>query len=97
MLRSLGLKKSEILVYWTLHRANRPMSVSEIMDKTKLSEKTVRLALRDLVKRGYVRKTGKGRKICYEAVSVRKVAEHLRKAIEERISEIFSRLQFPSQ
>lgn len=95
MLRSLGLKKSEVLVYWTLYRADRPLRTSEIVERTRLSEKTVRIALRNLVDRGYVRRVGRGKGVRYEAVSIRTVMERLKKAIEERVSELFSRLQFP--
>lgn len=91
----MGLKKSEILVYWALHRAGRPLRASEIVEMTKLSEKTVRIALRDLADRGYVRRIGRGRGVRYEAVSMRTVMEKLKKAIEERVSELLSRLQFP--
>ncbi len=95
ILRSLGLKRSEILIYWALHRAGRPMSVKEIVQATGLSEKTVRTALKLMVAHGYVRVEERRRGAKYTAVPVGEIAEKLKKRIEERISELLRRFSRP--
>ena len=95
ILRSLGLKRSEILIYWALHKKGAPMGVKEIVEATGLSEKTVRTALKLMVAHGYVRVEGKRRGARYVAVPLGEVVERLKKRIEERISELLHRFTRP--
>ena len=94
-LRSLGLKKSEIEIYVTLWRAGEPLGARKIAERTGLSEKTVRKALKIMLEKGYVKGKRKGRGMVYSAVSARTIVERWKKSIEKRIGDIFSRLQFP--
>jgi predicted DNA-binding transcriptional regulator len=96
MLRALGAKHSEIRVLLALMRVARPLRFAEILELTGLSDRTVRLALRSLRDMGYVHVVGRGRSTRYVSETPGKIAEMLKKRMEERISAILTHLQFHS-
>lgn len=96
LLKSLGAKKSEIQVYLALRLHRDPIPVSELVQRTKLSEKTVRAALDSLLERGLVVRVGRGRGTKYRALGTKKLMRLVRKRIEEGVQELFTHLRFHS-
>jgi len=96
LMRSLGAKKSEILVYIALLRMREEVPISRILKEVDLSEKTVRMALDSLIRRGLVVRTGKGRGTKYRARGVRTLMHLVKKKIEESVQDIFTHLQYRS-
>jgi predicted DNA-binding transcriptional regulator len=96
LLRAVGAKKSEVAVFLVILRAHRPISFSEIRDSLSFSEKTIRTALKSLIRRGFVMVTGRGRATRYSVPNPSAVLERLRKKVEERVETILTRLQFHS-
>ncbi|MDN5358780.1 MAG: hypothetical protein PWP76_623 [Candidatus Diapherotrites archaeon] len=96
LMKSLGAKRSEILVYLALRRIGGPASISQILDSVNLSEKTVRNALDALMKRGLVVRRGRGRGTRYIAKGTRALMHRVKERIEEGVQEIFTHLRFRS-
>ncbi|MDN5366763.1 MAG: hypothetical protein PWQ11_174 [Candidatus Diapherotrites archaeon] len=92
LMKSLGAKRSEILVYLALRRIGGPASISQILDSVNLSEKTVRNALDALMKRGLVVRRGTR----YIAKGTRALMHRVKERIEEGVQEIFTHLRFRS-
>ena len=95
-LRALGARRSEIRVLLALVRAGRPLKFREIVERTGLSDRTVRLALRSLRESGYVLSTGKGRATRYVSEKPSVIAEMLKKGMEKKITAVLTHLQYRS-
>jgi len=92
LMRALGAKKSEISVYLALYRRG-PATVRDLVERTGLSERTVRVALRSLLNGGYVSVEKSGRSNVYSAVSPSVISQKFRKKVEEYFSSMFTRLR----
>ncbi|GAB6136269.1 transcriptional regulator [Thermococcus prieurii] len=91
LLRSLGLKRTELRIYRLLLEKKRPMRVTEIVKELGISERSVREHVLSLYRRGMLRREliqqgwlG----YTYTAVSPSELLENLKKYILERINEI---------
>ncbi|WP_297513231.1 transcriptional regulator [Thermococcus sp.] len=91
LLRSLGVKKTELRIYRLLLEKNRPMRVTEIVRELGISERSVREYVLSLYRRGMLRREliqqgwlG----YTYTAVSPSELLENLKKNILERINEL---------
>lgn len=93
LLKSLGAKKSEIQVYMLLQFHREPLSVSEIIRRSKLSEKTVRSALERLIQKELVVRVGKGRGTKYRTLGTKQLICLVKRRIEEGVQELFTRLR----
>ncbi|WP_456321817.1 helix-turn-helix domain-containing protein [Palaeococcus sp. (in: euryarchaeotes)] len=91
LLRSLGVKKSEIKIYKLLLEKEVPLRIKEIQREVGLSERSVRSHVLNLYKRGFLR-----RKLIeegwlgytYSAVSPSELLERLKENVIRKISEI---------
>lgn len=90
-MKSLGSTASEIQVFTALYRARKYLSVKEIEERTKLSSKGVRIALKKLEEKGLVVVKEKEGKKFYRSVSVKEVMEKWKKKVEETLSGLFRR------
>ncbi|MEO2152325.1 MAG: transcriptional regulator [Thermococcus sp.] len=91
LLRSLGVKKTELRIYRLLLEKNKPMRVTEIVRELGISERSVReyvlslyrkgMLRRELIQQGWLGYT-------YTAVSPRELLENIKKNILERINEL---------
>ncbi len=88
ILKSLGARKSEIKVYMDLVGKGEA-GVREIIERTGLSEKTVRVALKGLERKGLVRRERRGKKVVYRAVSLRTLFTKFKESLQKRLSELF--------
>ncbi|WP_099209680.1 transcriptional regulator [Thermococcus henrietii] len=96
LLRSLGLKRTELRIYRLLLEKKRPMRVTEIVKELGISERSVREHVLSLYRRGMLRREliqqgwlG----YTYTAVSPSELLENLKKYILERINEIEKELR----
>ena len=91
LLRSLGVKKTELRIYRLLLEKKRPMRVTEIVRELGISERSVREHVLSLYKKGMLR-----RKLIqqgwlgytYTAVSPGELLENIKRHFLERINEI---------
>ncbi len=90
ILRSFGARKSEVQVFIFLS-GKEPQRVQDIVAHTKLSEKTVRTALKSLEKKGLVKKVKDGRSVKYRAVSLKTLLAKFNENVKKKLSEIFGR------
>ena len=91
LLRSLGVKKTELRIYRLLLEKSKPMRITEIVKELDISERSVRehvlslyrkgMLRRELIQQGWLGYT-------YTAVSPRELLENLKRHILERISEL---------
>nr|WP_048150172.1 transcriptional regulator [Palaeococcus ferrophilus] len=96
LLRSLGVKKSEIRIYLTLLEKKTPMRVTEIQREVGLSERSVREHVLNLYRRGFLR-----RKLIeegwlgytYTAVSPHELLEKIKENLLKKINELERELQ----
>ncbi len=101
LLRSLGVKKTELKIYRLLLNRNKPMRITEIQRELNISERSVREHVLSLYRRGILRRTliqqgwlG----YVYTAVSPSEVLENLKENIIKKINEIERELKnSPSQ
>ena len=91
LLRSLGLKKTELRIYRLLLEKKKPMRVTEIVQELGISERSVREYVLSLYRRGMLRREliqqgwlG----YTYTAVSPSELLENLKRYIIERINEL---------
>ncbi|AHL23602.1 MULTISPECIES: transcriptional regulator [Thermococcus] len=96
LLRSLGVKKTELRIYRLLLEKKRPMRVTEIVKELGISERSVREHVLSLYRRGMLRREliqqgwlG----YTYTAVSPSELLENLKRHILERINEIEKELR----
>ena len=90
-MKSIGSTTSEVMVYMALVKLKRYSGVKEVQEATKLSEKSVRNALKRLIDKGLVvEKEAEGKKL-YRAKPVKELMELWRKKMEEFISSLFNR------
>ncbi|NJE54678.1 transcriptional regulator [Thermococcus sp. 21S9] len=96
LLRSLGVKKTELKIYRLLLEKKRPMRVTEIVQELGISERSVREHVLSLYRRGMLRREliqqgwlG----YTYTAVSPSELLENLKNYILERINEIEKELR----
>ncbi|AIF70385.1 transcriptional regulator [Palaeococcus pacificus DY20341] len=91
LLRSLGVKKSEIRIYKLLLEKNIPLRIKEIQREVGLSERSVRAHVLNLYRRGFLK-----RKLIeegwlgytYTAVSPQELLERLKENVVKKINEI---------
>ncbi len=101
LLRSLGVKKTELKIYRLLLNRNRPMRITEIQRELGISERSVRehvlsLYKRGILKRALIQQGWLG--YVYTAVSPGEVLENIKENIIKKISEIERELKnSPSQ
>jgi len=91
LLRSLGVKKTELKIYRLLLEKRKPMRITEIVRELGISERSVRehvlrLYRRGMLKRELIQQGWLG--YTYTAVSPGELLENLKKYILERINEI---------
>ncbi|WP_297506208.1 transcriptional regulator [Thermococcus sp.] len=96
LLRSLGVKKTELRIYRLLLEKRRPMRVTEIVNELGISERSVRehvlslyrkgILRRELVQQGWLGYT-------YSAVSPGELLEHIKATILKRINELEEELR----
>ncbi|WP_456367410.1 transcriptional regulator [Thermococcus sp.] len=91
LLRSLGVKKTELRIYRLLLEKRRPMRITEIVGELGISERSVREHVLNLYRKGMVRRELIQRGwlgYTYTAVSPSELIERIKKSIMERISEL---------
>jgi len=100
LLRSLGVKKTELRIYRLLLEKSEPMRITEIQRELGISERSVREHVLSLYRKGILRR----RLIeqgwlgyVYTAVSPSEVLEHLKENLIKRINEIEKELKNPSK
>ncbi|MBP1911477.1 transcriptional regulator [Thermococcus stetteri] len=91
LLRSLGVKKTELKIYKLLLEKKRPMRVTEIVDELGISERSVRehvlnlyrkgMLKRELIQQGWLGYT-------YTAVSPSELLSRIKQNILEKINEL---------
>jgi len=91
LLRSMGVKKTELRIYRLLLEKKRPMRVTEIVKELGISERSVRehvlsLYRRGMLKRELIQQGWLG--YTYTAVSPGELLENLKKYILDWINEI---------
>ncbi len=91
LLRSLGVKKTELRIYRLLLEKRKPMRITEIVRELGISERSVRehvlnLYRRGMLKRELIQQGWLG--YTYTAVSPAELLENLKRYILERIGEI---------
>ncbi|WP_456423696.1 helix-turn-helix domain-containing protein [Thermococcus sp.] len=91
LLRSMGVKRTELRIYRLLLEKKRPMRVTEIVKELGISERSVRehvlsLYRRGMLKRELIQQGWLG--YTYTAVSPGELLENLKKYILDRINEI---------
>ncbi|ASJ03888.1 MULTISPECIES: transcriptional regulator [Thermococcus] len=100
LLRSLGVKKTELRIYRLLLEKSEPMRITEIQKELGISERSVREHVLSLYRKGILR-----RKLIeqgwlgyvYTAVSPSEVLEHLKENLIKRINEIEKELKNTSK
>ena len=90
-LKSLGSTASEAKVYMVLLKARKYLSVKELEEKTGLSSKSVRIALKKLEEKDIVIEKEKDGKKFYRAVSFKEVVEKWKKKVEESLAHLLRR------
>ncbi|NJE61520.1 transcriptional regulator [Thermococcus sp. 21S7] len=100
LLRSLGVKKTELRIYRLLLEKREPMRITEIQRELGISERSVREHVLSLYRKGILRR----RLIeqgwlgyVYTAVSPSEVLEHLKENLIKRINEIEKELKNSSK
>jgi len=96
LLRSLGVKRTELRIYRLLLEKKRPMRVTEIVKELGISERSVRehvlsLYRRGMLKRELIQQGWLG--YTYTAVSPGELLENLKRHILDRINEIEKELK----
>ncbi|NJE05803.1 transcriptional regulator [Thermococcus sp. M36] len=99
LLRSLGIKKTELRIYRLLLEKKEPMRITEIQRELGISERSVREHVLSLYRKGILR-----RKLVeqgwlgyvYTAVSPSEVLEHIKENLLRKINEIEKELKKPS-
>ena len=96
LLRSLGVKKTELRIYRLLLEKKRPMRVTEIVGELGISERSVRehvlslyrkgMLKRELIQQGWLGYT-------YTAVSPGELLEVIKRNIVQRINELEKELK----
>jgi len=96
LLRSLGVKKTELRIYRLLLEKKRPMRVTEIVSELGISERSVRehvlslyrkgMLKRELIQQGWLGYT-------YTAVSPGELLEVIKRNIVQRINELEKELK----
>jgi len=91
LLRSLGVKKTELMIYRLLLEKKEPMRITEIQRELGISERSVRehvirmyrsgILRRDLIEQGWLGYT-------YTAVSPGEVLENIKRSLIKRINEL---------
>jgi|Deesub1362B_J571_1020462.scaffolds.fasta_scaffold00190_40 predicted DNA-binding transcriptional regulator len=91
LLRSLGVKRTEIKIYRLLLEREVPMRITEIQKELGISERSVREHVLNLYRRGFLKRQliQKGwLGYVYTAISPTELLERLKENIVKRISEI---------
>ncbi len=91
LLRSLGVKKTELRIYRLLLEKKRPMRITEIQKELGISERSVREHVLSLYRKGILRRNLVEQGwlgYVYTALSPTEVLEHLKQNILRRIDEI---------
>ncbi|WP_297535505.1 transcriptional regulator [Thermococcus sp.] len=96
LLRSIGVKKTELRIYRLLLEKSRPMRITEIVRELGISERSVRehvlsLYRRGILKRELIQQGWLG--YTYTAVSPGELLESIKRYILERISELEKELK----
>ncbi len=91
LLKSLGVKRTELKIYRLLLERRKPMRITEIQRELGISERSVRehvlnlyrkgILRRDLIQQGWLGYT-------YTAVSPSEVLERIKESLMEKISEL---------
>ncbi|ASI99238.1 transcriptional regulator [Thermococcus celer] len=100
LLRSLGVKKTELRIYRLLLERGKPMRIKEIQGELGISERSVREHVLSLYRRGILK-----RKLIeqgwlgyvYTAVSPAEVLENIKASLIKRINEIENELKNKSR
>ncbi len=90
-LKSLGSTTAEINVFMALYRSKKYLTVKEIEELTKLSNKGIRSALKRLVEKELVIEREKENRKVYRAVSLKEVVEKWKKRMERMLDSLFKR------
>ncbi|NJE00733.1 MULTISPECIES: transcriptional regulator [Thermococcus] len=100
LLRSLGVKKTELRIYRLLLDKKEPMRITEIQRELGISERSVREHVLSLYRRGILRRTlieqgwlG----YTYSAVSPSEVLENIKQSLVKRINELEQELKSGSK
>ena len=96
LLRSLGVKKTELRIYRLLLEKKRPMRITEIQKELGISERSVREHVLSLYRKGILRRNLVEQGwlgYVYTALSPTEVLEHLKQNILRRIDEIEKELR----
>lgn len=91
LLRSLGVKRTEIRIYRLLLEREVPMRITEIQKELGISERSVREHVLNLYRRGFLKRRmiQKGwLGYVYTAISPAELLERLKENIVKRINEI---------
>jgi predicted DNA-binding transcriptional regulator len=96
LLRSLGVKRTELRIYRLLLEKKRPMRVAEIVSELGVSERSVRehvlnLYRRGMLKRELIQQGWLG--YTYTAVSPGELLENIKRSILSRINELEKELK----
>jgi len=99
LLRSMGIKKTELRIYRLLLERKRPMRITEIQRELGISERSVRehvirmyrsgLLRRQLIEQGWLGYT-------YTAVSPGELLENIKQSLIKRINELEKELKAES-
>jgi predicted DNA-binding transcriptional regulator len=90
-LKSLGSTTSEIKVFMVLSSARKYLSVKELEEKTGLSSKSVRLALKRLLEKGLVKEKESDNRKIYRSKSVKELVEIWKKRVEDALTSLLKR------
>ncbi|WP_297460848.1 transcriptional regulator [Thermococcus sp.] len=96
LLRSLGVKRTELKIYMLLLEKKRPMRITEIGRELGISERSVREHVLSLYRRGILRRTLVEQGwlgYTYTAVSPGEVLENLKQNLIKRINELEKELK----
>jgi len=100
LLRSLGVKKTELRIYRLLLEKKEPMRITEIQKELGISERSVREHVLSLYRKGILRRSlieqgwlG----YVYTAVSPGEVLENIKQSLIKRINELEQELKNSSK
>lgn len=100
LLRSLGVKKTELKIYRLLLEKKQPMRITEIQKELGISERSVREHVLSLYRRGILRRSLVEQGwlgYVYSAVSPSEVLENIKQSLIKRINELEQELKNSSK
>ncbi|MCD6372961.1 MAG: transcriptional regulator [Thermococcus sp.] len=99
LLKSLGVKKTELRIYRLLLEKKKPMRITEIQKELGISERSVREHVLSLYRKGVLRRNLIERGwlgYTYTAVSPSEVLENIKESLIKKINELEKELKGPS-